>query len=464
MPVTSYSLDIDHQGRPPGRRDHQVKFMSHRIKVLISRLVVVLSLLLSTSSAQAVLRVEITKGVGGGLPVAIVPFKVLKGEIDLDLAQIVADDLERSGKFDILDRANLISSPGSAADVKYQNWRVLGQDYIVVGNIEQTSVLDYRVTFELLDVIKQKSLAAFQYQPRENQLRRSAHKIADAVIEAITGNPGAFDTHLVYVSVTERESLDNRRFHLQVADSDGASSETIVSQQQPLMSPAWSPDGNMIAYVSFENPRRSAIYVQDRFTGRRRVLASFEGINGAPAWSPDGKQIAVTLSREGSPDLHLIDVATGRNFQLTRNLAIETEPAWSPDGETIYFTSDRAGAPQIYRIPAEGGKVERVTYEGSYNASADISPDGRLMTMVHRVGKDFRIAVMDLKNNLLDVLTSGRLDESPSFSPNGEMIIYATEQEGRGVLGAVSTDGAIKLHMPLSEGEVREPAWSPNLP
>jgi len=220
----------------------------------------------------------------------------------------------------------------------------------------------------------------------------------------------------------------------------------------------------MIAYVSYENPRRTAIYVQDRFTGRRRVLASFEGINGAPAWSPDGKKIAVTLSREGSPDIHIVDVATGRTFQLTRNPAIETEPAWAPDGKTIYFTSDRAGSPQIYRIPAQGGKVQRVTYEGKYNGSADISPDGRLMAMVHRVDKDFRIAVMDLKNNLLDVLTSGRLDESPSFSPNGEMIIYATEQSGKGVLGAVSTDGAIKLHMPLSEGEVREPAWSPNLP
>lgn len=438
--------------------------MNDRINVVFSRLVFVIGLLLFTTSAHAVLRVEITRGVGGGLPISIVPFEVLKGEVDVDIAQIIADDLERSGKFDVLDRANLISSPGSAADVKYQNWRVLGQDYLIVGNVEQTSAVDYRVTFELLDVIKQKSLAAFQYQPRENQLRRSGHKIADAVIEAITGSPGAFDTHLVYVSVTERDSLDFRRFHLQVSDSDGGSSETIVSQKQPLMSPSWSPDGNMIAYVSFENPRRTAIYVQDRFTGRRRILASFEGINGAPAWSPDGKKIAVTLSREGSPDLHVIDVATGRSFQLTRGASIETEPAWTPDGKTIYFTSDRAGAPQIYRIPSEGGKVQRVTYEGNYNASADISHDGRLMAVVHRVGKDFRIAVMDLENNLLDVLTNGRLDESPSFSPNSEMIIYATEKGGKGVLGAVSADGAIKLHMPLSEGEVREPAWSPNLP
>jgi len=438
--------------------------MSDRIKVVTSRLLLVVGLALCWSSAHAVLRVEITRGVGGGLPIAIVPFKVLKGDVDIDIAQIVADDLERSGKFEVMDRENLISSPGSATDVKYQNWRVLSQDYLVVGNIEQTSALDYRVTFELLDVIKQKSITAFQYQPRENQLRRSGHKIADAVHEAIIGSAGSFDTNLVYVSVTERDSLDNRRFHLQVSDSDGGSSETIVSQRQPIMSPAWSPDGNMIAYVSFENPRRSAIYVQDRFTGSRRVLASYEGLNGAPAWSPDGKKIAVTLSREGSPDLHVIDVATGRSFQLTRNPAIETEPAWSPDGETIYFTSDRAGGPQIYRIPAEGGKVQRVTYEGNYNASADVSPDGRLITMVHRVGKDFRIAVLDLKNNLLDVLTSGRLDESPSFSPNSEMIIYATEKDGKGVLGAVSSDGAIKLHMPLSEGEVREPAWSPKLP
>lgn len=438
--------------------------MNTKILRVLGRAAALLWLSLFATSAQAVLRVEITRGVGGGLPIAIVPFKVQQGEVEVDIAQVVADDLERSGKFEVLDRANLISSPGEAKDVKFQNWRVLGQDYLVVGSVEQTSAVDYRVTFELLDVLKQKSLAAFQYQPRENQLRRAGHKIADAVLEAITGSPGAFDTHLVYVSVTERDSVDFRRFHLQVSDSDGASSETIVSQKQPLVSPAWSPDGNLIAYVSYENPRRTAVYVQDRFTGQRRVLSSFDGINGAPAWSPDGKKIALTLSREGSPDIHVIDVATGRSFQLTRNPAIETEPAWSPDGETIYFTSDRAGSPQIYRIPAEGGKVQRVTYEGKYNGSADISPDGQLMAMVHRVGKDFRIAVMDLENNLLDVLTDGRLDESPSFSPNGEMIIYATEEGGRGVLGAVSTDGAMKLHMPLSEGEVREPAWSPNLP
>lgn len=441
----------------------QMKFMSDRVKAVSQLLMLILGLL-NIPSAHAVLQIEITQGVGGGLPIAIAPFKVLKGEVDIDIAQIVANDLERSGKFELLDRANLISSPSKVADVKYQNWKVLGQDYLVVGRVEQTGVIDYLVSFELLDVIEQKSLAAFQYKPRENQLRRTGHKIADAVLEAITGSAGAFDTNLMYVSVTEHDSLKNRRFHLQVADSDGGNSATIVSQQQPLLSPSWSPDGSQVAYVSFENPRRSAIYVQDRFSGKRRVLVSFDGINGAPAWSPDGSKIAVTLSRDGSPDLYIVDVAMGRSFQLTSNTAIETEPAWSPDGKTIYFTSDRAGGPQIYSIPADGGKVQRITYEGGYNASADISPDGRLMALVHRVGKDFRIAVLDLKNNLLDVLTNGRLDESPSFSPNGEMIVYATEKDGRGILGAVSADGAIKLHMHLSEGEVREPAWSPKHP
>jgi len=355
-----------------------------------------------------------------------------------------------------------VSFPSSAKDVGYKNWRVLNQDYLVVGSVEQTGPVDYRINFQLLDVIKQKVLLSLQYQPRQNQLRRSAHKISDAVLEEITGNQGVFDSHLLFVSVTGGDSLDTRKFHLQVSESDGGNAENIVSQRQPIMSPTWSPDGSEVAYVSFENRRRTAIYVQDRFSGTRRILTSFEGVNGAPAWSPDGKKIAVTLSRDGNPDLYIVDVANGRAFQLTRNPAIETEPVWSPDGKTIYFTSDRAGGPQIYSIAAEGGKATRITFEGNYNASADISPDGSLLAMVHREDDNFRIAVLDLNNGLLDVLTTGTLDESPSFSPNGEMIIYATEVSGRGVLGAVSTDGAIKLHMPSSEGDAREPAWSRN--
>ncbi|MEM9604612.1 MAG: Tol-Pal system beta propeller repeat protein TolB [Pseudomonadota bacterium] len=431
---------------------------THRVAVA---LLVVLTAWFSTAS-HAVLRIEIKGGVGGGLPIAVVPFGI-EGNVPEDIAEIVANDLFRTGRFDPVARENMISSPVRSDDVRFDNWKILQVDYLIVGRVKQLTALDFQVTFELIDVFRQQVLTSVQYNPRRNQLRRSAHKIADAVVEALLGTPGAFDTNLVYVSV-KGDSVESRRFELQVSDSDGANPASVVSQSKPLMSPAWSPDGGKLAYVSFENPRRTAIFVQDRYTGQRQQLASFEGINGAPAWSPDGRQIAVTLSLRGSPDLYVINVGSGDRFQLTNNPAIETEPAWSPDGRFIYFTSDRAGGPQIYRIPAQGGTTERMTFEGKYNASPAVSPNGKLLAMVHQLGSDFRIAVLDLESNLLDVLTSGRLDESPSFAPNSEMIIYATEAEGRGVLGAVSADGAIKLNMPLSDGDVREPAWSPTLP
>ncbi len=427
----------------------------------LSCFVLMCTLVVSTA-ANAALRIEIKGGVGGGQPIAVVPFGV-EGNVPEDIAQIVASDLNRTGKLAPVARENMISSPTRSEDVRYDNWKILQVDYLIVGRVQQVTALDYQVTFELIDVFRQRVLTSVQYNPRQNQLRRAAHKISDAVVEALLGTTGAFDTNLVYVSV-QGDTLDARRFELQVSDSDGANPTTIVSQSKPLMSPSWSPDGGKLAYVSFENPRRSAIFVQDRYTGQREQLASFEGINGAPAWSPDGEKIAVTLSLRGTPDLYLIDVGSGNRFQLTNNPAIETEPTWSPDGKFVYFTSDRAGGPQIYRIPADGGPSERMTFEGKYNASPAVSPDGKLLAMVHQLGKDFRIAVLDLESNLLDILTRGKLDESPSFSPNSEMIIYATEESGRGVLGAVSADGAIKLNMPLTEGDVREPAWSPTLP
>ena len=422
----------------------------------------VLSTLVVSTAANAVLRIEIKGGVGGGQPIAIVPFGV-DGNVPEDIAEIVASDLNRTGKLAPVPRENMISAPTRSEDVRFDNWKILQVDYLVVGRVKQITALDYQVTFELIDVFRQQVLTSVQYNPRQNQLRRSAHKISDAVVEALFGTPGSFDTNLVYVSV-QGDTVESRQFELQVSDSDGANPTTVVSQRKPLMSPAWSPDGGKLAYVSFENPRRSAIFVQDRYTGQRQQLASFEGINGAPAWSPDGRQIAVTLSLRGTPDLYIINVGSGDRFQLTNNPAIETEPTWSADGKHVYFTSDRAGGPQIYRIPSSGGASERMTFEGKYNASPAVSPDGKLLAMVHQLGPDFRIAVLDLESNLLDVLTRGRLDESPSFSPNSEMIIYATEENGRGVLGVVSADGAIRLNMPLTEGDVREPSWSPTLP
>jgi TolB protein len=292
-------------------------------------------------------------------------------------------------------------------------------------------------------------------------LRRTAHQIADVIFEKLTGIPGAFATRIAYVT-DERGADGAERLALKVADADGHNPQTIVSSTEPLMSPAWSPDGRRIAYVSFEN-RRHAIYVQELLTGHREKLAAYEGINGAPAWSPDGRRIAMTLSKDGNPEIYVMELASKRLTRLTDHYAIDTEPGWSPDGRWIVFTSDRGGAPQVYRMSSSGGSATRVTFQNPYNARPSYSPDGRQLVMVTRESGQYRIALLDLENRVLQVLTRGQLDESPSFAPNGSMIIYATRSGRRGVLAAVSADGSVHQRLALEEGDVREPAWSPNI-
>ncbi len=422
---------------------------------------IALLLLLTSLPVHAVLTIEITEGVEGALPIAVVPFGSDGGAaIPVDIASVVAADLQRSGRFSPLSTRDLISRPTSGADVRFPEWRMVGAENLVVGRVRPSPPSGYLVQFQLLDIFKGRQLTGYSFNARANELRRVAHKISDIVYEQLTGQQGAFSTRIAYVTA-ERMGAGSSRYSLQVADADGLDPQTVLRSAEPIMSPAWSSDGQRLAYVSFESGR-SAVYIQDVASGERRVVADFKGINGAPAWAPDGRRLAITLSHDGNPDLYLLELTSNERIRLTDNPAIDTEPVWSPDGRWIYFTSDRGGAPQIYRMPSAGGAVERVTYEGIYNARAAISPDGRLLAMVHgERGGGYQIAILDLESRALRIVSRGRLDESPSFAPNGSMVIYATEHRGSGVLSAVSVDGRVHQRLLLNEGDVREPVWSP---
>jgi len=410
--------------------------------------------------AAAGLTIEITAGAEGTIPIAVVPFGWQGADGSgppEQVAAVVSADLKRSGRFRTLAESDMLSKPQTRAGVDFRDWRALGQDALVVGQVVPDGA-GYQVRFQLFDTLREQQLAGFSIPSSADGLRLTAHQIADIIYEKLTGTPGAFATRIAYI--TEEPGAGGKRVALRVADADGHRPQTIVSSKEPLMSPAWSPDGNRIAYVSFEK-RRQSIYVQEVRSGQRQKVASFDGINSAPAWSPDGRRLAMTLSKDGNPDIYVMELASRRLTRLTRDLSIDTEPAWSPDGRNIVFTSDRGGSPQIYRMSANGGNAQRLTFENNYNGRASYSPDGRFLTLVTRQSGQYRIALLDLENNLMQVLTDGGLDESPSFAPNGSMILYGSRSGRRGVLAAVSVDSGVRQRLALVGGDVREPAWSP---
>lgn len=427
---------------------------------LVYKLLAVLCLyfLLPFGQANAVIEIEITEGFESTIPIAIVPFGWNgSGEAPIDVAQIVSDDLHRSGYFDPFNRNDLIARPVSGDVPNYSNWRISGAEFLLIGAVSPDGD-NFKVDFQLFDVIAQKILSAFTFQVTNQTLRSASHQIADEVFEEVLGLPGAFNTQIAFVSV-EGAGKD-RKFKLQLADADGQNEQTMLNSPRPIISPSWAPDGVRIAYVSFENRKGSAIYVQDRQRGSREKVLAQPGINGAPSWSPDGTRLAVVLSYEGNPEIYIVDLASGQRRRLTQNPAIDTEPVWL-DNNNVVFTSDRSGGPQLYKVATRGGRAERLTFDGRYNASATVSPDSSTLAFVHNSGNGFQIATLDIASDLFLTVTEGTLDESPTFAPNGQMIMYATESNGRGALGAVSIDGSVSQRLSLSSGSVREPAWSP---
>ncbi|MGH8192036.1 MAG: Tol-Pal system beta propeller repeat protein TolB [Rhodanobacteraceae bacterium] len=429
-------------------------------KILLALGLALIAALFASQAGAQGLTVQIVNGVPSAIPIAVVPFgQEGSGPASpVDIAQIVSMDLNRCGQFRTLPTSEIVQSPTTGSQIKFPTWQQLKQDYIVVGRTAYNGGV-LKADFELWDVNKQQQLLGLSITGQGSDLRRVAHQIADQIYQKIIGIRGAFDTRIAYVTMVG--SGKTAQYSLVVADSDGYNPQTVVRSHEPLMSPVWSPDGNELAYVSFESGD-SAIYIQNIATGARRLISARPGINGAPAFSPDGKRLAVSLSFRRNPEIYILDLANGALTQVTHNLSINTEPAWTPDGQNLIFTSDRSGKPQLYEIPAGGGTPQRITFQGQWNGAVAISYDGKKLAMVEGNGNVYRIAVMDRSLGGQETFVSpGNLDFSPSWAPNASMLIYAADGGTRDVLYAVSADGRVRQRLALAEGDVRSPAWGP---
>ncbi len=412
-----------------------------------------LSLLGATSVAWAAMEIQVIGGAANKIALAMVPFQAASGQPLPALTQIAGDDLNRTGQFKLVD-ASGTPAPYEPAQVNYGVWRGKGAEAMVIGQVISLPGGRFEVRFRLLDVIKQTQIAGYSYNIAPGQWRATAHQIADIVYEKLTGVKGAFGSRIAYVQ------KQGKRYELRVADADGQNPRTVVRSDEPLISPMFSPDGARLVYVSFED-KKPVVYVQSLADGSRRKVAAFKGSNSAPTWSPDGRRLAVVLTRDEASQIYLINADGSGLVRLTQGGNIDTEPAFSPDGQTIFFTSDRGGSPQIYRVSVNGGDPKRVTFGGSYNVSPAISPDGKLLSYISRDEGRFRVTLLDLASGQSRVLTDTARDESPTFAPNGQSVLYATVQGGRGILGTVSLDGRTRARLSESGVDAREPAWGP---
>ena len=417
------------------------------------RIGISLLLCLCAATTRAQLTIEIIGGGADQIPITVLPLAD-EEKFQQRISQIVSADLVRSGRFKMQDIGSVRPLPSEPNEVNYRYWKNRGSQTLVIGKVIQRDDGKVEVRFRMLDTVKEAQSVGYAYTIVVPQMRAIAHKIADTIYEKLTGESGVFSTRIAYVAKFPQ------RFELHVADADGFNSQFILAHREPIISPAWSPDGTRIAYVSFEEGR-SIVFVHNLVDGTRRVLAAYDGINSAPAWSPDGKRLALALSKDGISQIYMVDADGNGVTRLTNSNAIDTEPSFSPDGKYILFTSDRGGTPQIYRMSLSGCNVERMTFEGSYNVTPRYSPDGKSFAFIQRNQGRYTLALMDFATRQSMILSDSSLDGSPAFAPNGRLILYASIVGGRGILAAVSSDGRIKQKISALAQDVREPAWGP---